>query len=119
MTTQDNLYFYKAVITAVYDGDTITADIDLGHHAHLSKRKLRLYGIDAPELKQASLQPARQSRDRLRELVLDKEVVLQTIKDTTGKYGRLLANIWIEHDGTTIKVNDLLVEEGHAAPKNY
>ena len=46
-----NLYFYKANVTSVYDGDTITADIDLGLGVFIKKQKLRLSRIDAPELR--------------------------------------------------------------------
>lgn len=116
----DNLYHYRAVISSVWDGDTCTADIDLGFSFSYSKIKLRLYGIDAPELRGETLEAARASRDFLREKVLNKEVLLQTIKDSTGKYGRYLANIWLkQEDGSYILVNDLLVIEGHAIHREY
>jgi len=41
----DNLYFYKAIIRSVYDGDTATADIDLGFNCWMKNEKLRFYGI--------------------------------------------------------------------------
>ncbi|MCP4234525.1 MAG: nuclease, partial [Aestuariibacter sp.] len=34
-----NLYHYKAYITSVYDGDTCTADIDLGLGVTVKKEK--------------------------------------------------------------------------------
>jgi endonuclease YncB( thermonuclease family) len=43
------LYFYKAEVRDVHDGDTVTADIDLGFSTWLHDQKLRLYGINAPE----------------------------------------------------------------------
>ena len=49
MTT--NLYFYKAKVTSVYDGDTITADIDLGLGVFVTGEKLRLSRINAPEIR--------------------------------------------------------------------
>jgi endonuclease YncB( thermonuclease family) len=45
------LYTYKAQITEVYDGDTVTADIDLGFHTWRRDEKLRLYEINAPEMR--------------------------------------------------------------------
>ena len=45
------MYEYKATVTAVYDADTITVDVDLGFRSHLKKIKLRLFGINAPEVR--------------------------------------------------------------------
>ena len=45
------LYTYKANVTAVYDGDTCTVDIDLGLHTWVRNEKIRLYGINAPEIR--------------------------------------------------------------------
>lgn len=39
------MYEYRAIVTDIYDGDTITVDIDLGFHAWQKNMKLRLYGI--------------------------------------------------------------------------
>ena len=47
---KNNLYFYKAEIVSVYDGDSVTAIIDMGLHT-FRKLKVRLSGIDAPELR--------------------------------------------------------------------
>jgi micrococcal nuclease len=46
-------YFYKAKIISVYDGDTVTAVIDLGFEI-TKKIKIRLYGINAPEIRKAN-----------------------------------------------------------------
>lgn len=117
---KDKLYFYNAVIYYVYDGDTCTARIDLGFEFEFKKLKLRLYGIDTPELRGDTIDAARAARDFLKELVLDKEVVVETVRDTKGKYGRYLATIWVEGaDGTFINVNDLLVSSGHAVYREY
>ena len=40
------MYEYKAIITYVYDGDTLTADVDLGFKMWAKKIKLRLLGVD-------------------------------------------------------------------------
>jgi len=104
-------YTYNAVITAAYDGDTITADFDLGFGVIMKKQKLRLLGIDTPELRGDTILEARVSRDWLRERVLGKpNVIIETFKDKKGKYGRWLGTIYL--DG--ININKLMITEGLA-----
>lgn len=45
----DPFYVYQIKVTDVYDGDTITCDINLGFNLDLKQQKIRLYGINAPE----------------------------------------------------------------------
>jgi micrococcal nuclease len=108
-------YTYRATITGVYDGDTVTADIDLGLSAWIHGEKLRLNRINAPEIRGAERPDGLVARDWLREKVLGQSVIVQTIKDRKGKYGRYLAEIWL--DGQN--VNDQMVEAGHAEYKDY
>jgi micrococcal nuclease len=112
------MYDYRATVVAVYDGDTITADIDLGFYVVLRQQKIRLFGIDAPELHGGSTEEndaGAKSRDWLRQRVLDKTVELITIKDRREKYGRWLGIIVV--DG--IKINDELVALGLAKKSMY
>ncbi|MBB3123838.1 micrococcal nuclease [Mesoflavibacter sabulilitoris] len=104
------MYNYKAKIIDVYDGDTVTAMVDLGF-LHFQEMKLRLYGIDTPELRGEEREQGIIVRDILREMVLGKEVTIRSYKDKQGKYGRYLANIILE-DG--LEVNQWLVDNGHA-----
>lgn len=106
------LYAYKAEVTEVYDGDTITADVDLGFNTWRRDEKLRLFGIDAPEVRGEERPQGLISRDALRAKILGKDVIVCTIKDKTGKYGRYLAEIYL--DGTNI--NAWLVENNYAEP---
>jgi micrococcal nuclease len=46
----DKLYYYRAKISAVYDGDTCTADLDLGLSTIRKGEKIRLSRINAPEV---------------------------------------------------------------------
>lgn len=103
------MYHYKANIIDVYDGDTVTAVVDLGF-LHYQEMKLRLYGIDTPELRGEEREAGLIVRDILRELILNKEVEIHTYKDKQGKYGRYLATIVL--DG--ININQWLLDEGHA-----
>lgn len=110
------MYEYKAKVLSVYDADTVTLDIDLGCWTHIVKEKCRLFGIDAPEMRGEERPEGIMSRDRLRELILGRKVTIVTKKDKTGKYGRLLVDIFTEHG---IWVNDWLVKEGLAETANY
>ncbi len=116
----DKLYHYKSQITAVYDGDTCTADIDLGMKTVLKGEKVRLSRINAPEVRGSEKEQGLKSRDYLRNLVLGKEVFIQTIKDKKGKYGRYIGEIWlIKEDGSIKNMSDLMVASGHAEYKEY
>lgn len=116
----NQLYFYKAVITSVYDGDTCTVDIDLGLSTWIRGEKVRLYRINAPELRGAEREAGLLARDFLRGQIEGKKVLIQTIKDRKEKFGRYLAEIWLEaDDGSRVNINDLLVQQGHAIYQEY
>jgi micrococcal nuclease len=87
-------------VVNVHDGDTLTA-LDHGNVQH----KIRLEGIDAPELGQPF---GRVSRDRLSELVKGKTATIhQHGKD---RYGRVLASVELDGDD----LGRRLVSEGLA-----
>ena len=89
------MYEYRAIVTKIYDGDTITVDIDLGFGVWLKKQSLRLEGIEAAEIRGEERELGLQVRDTLREwLPLGSEVYVVTNKDKSGKYGRWLAYIY-------------------------
>ncbi len=111
----EELYHYRGYVTKVYDGDTITVDIDLGFHVVMKKEKIRLYRINTPEVRGEQRPQGLISRDWLRERVLEKDVKLVTYQDKKGKYGRWLADIWIDD----ICINDELVRNGLAEYKDY
>jgi len=113
------LFHYTAQVQSVYDGDTCRVDIDLGLGIWLRNEKLRLVRINAPEMTGSDKALGIASRDFLRELIDGKEIIIETLKDKRGKYGRYLAEIWIGKDGVWINVNDALVAAGHAVYKEY
>jgi micrococcal nuclease len=113
------IYTYDAIITSVYDGDTATADIDLGFNVWAKKSKLRFYGIDTAELRGGTEETKAagiEARDYVREKILNKKVRLKSLGK--GKYGRYLAIIWpIEDDIVASEsINDELVRLGMAEP---
>lgn len=112
---QLSLYCYKAIVRSVYDGDTCTVDIDLGLKTWVHKEKLRLSRINTPELRGEEREAGLVARDYLRDLIVNKEVLIQTIEDKEGKFGRYLAEIWsMQPSGQWVNVNDLLIKEGYA-----
>lgn len=89
---------YEATVISVYDGDTITVRTT-------ERIKIRLDGIDAPELKQ----PYRQeSKDALSALVFGKVILVKP--KSKDLYGRTIARL--EADG--VDVNLQMVATGHA-----
>ncbi len=44
------MYQYHAIIQKVVDGDTLEIDIDLGLSIWVRSEKVRLYGINTPEV---------------------------------------------------------------------
>ena len=74
------MYEYKAFVRKVYDGDTITVDIDLGFDVVLKAQKIRLVRINAPEVRGAERASGLKSRDALREKICNKWVKIKTQK---------------------------------------
>ena len=113
-------YWYKATVVKVYDGDTITVDVDLGFDMCFHDVKIRLHGIDTPEIRGEERPEGLVARDRVRELIMSKEVQINTIRDRQGKYGRYLGIVFIPgEDGELININELLVKEGLAEEVDY
>ena len=117
---KDALYKYLAKVTFVYDGDTCTVDIDLGLSTWIHNEKIRLARINTPELRGDERESGIKSRDFLRELIDGKEIFIETSKDSKGKYGRYIGELWLEKTPDEwINVNDLLVEKGYAQYVSY
>ena len=113
-----DLYTYKANVIAVYDGDTITVDMDLGVDVWIRNEKIRLYGINTPEVRGEERMEGLKVRDYVRSMILGKTIMIRTYKDKTGKYGRLLADIYTL-DGNECaekSLNTVLLELGYAEP---
>ena len=104
-------YYYNCTLVRVIDGDTIDVDIDLGFNVVLSKRRVRLMGIDTPESRTRNLIEKAlglAAKDRLIELCGEK---LQLLSQGTDKYGRVLG---IPHTVDGQDICKILIDEGHA-----
>jgi micrococcal nuclease len=111
----------------VVDGDTIDVNIDLGFDV-CTKQRVRLLGIDTPESRTRDLEEKKfglLSKKKLKEWCLkavasekdDIEIELRCPEaDSRGKFGRVLAEIWVSEDGQWTNVNRWMCEEGYAVP---
>ena len=109
------MYTYKAIVTSVYDGDTVTCDIDLGLNMWTKGQKIRLLGVDTPELRGDEREAGLKARDFVRGELMpngeQSEIVLVTYKDRKGKYGRWLGEIF--YGGGLTSLNVALADMGY------
>ena len=106
------VFEYRAFVRKVYDGDTITCDIDLGFNMIMRNQKLRLYGINTPEVRGPSRPEGLKVRDIVRSRISNKWIIVKTYRDKKGKYGRWLAEIF--EPNVEESLNSWLLTEGHA-----
>jgi len=116
------MHTYKCTILRVVDGDTVDVDIDLGFGVWMRKERIRVLGIDTPESR---------TRDKVEKtygilaknfvksyLPVGSVQVLQTEKDGTGKFGRILGKFLV-HDikeDRQMHLGDIMIRE-HLAVK--
>lgn len=123
---------YLAQVVKVYDGDTITVVFRKHRFAPYYQYNVRMYGYDSPELRPSKkidtikrLQIkkfAKDARDYLRELILEKQVIIDIISND-DKYGRLLCTVYahpnlditrnVMTEDFTINVNSKMLDNGH------
>mgnify|MGYP003120971216 FL=1 len=105
------MYEYGCKVTRVVDGDTVDVILDLGFSI-LHKCRVRLYGIDTPESR------TRNKDEKVRGKLAAKflqdaidnstKVVLRSkLKDSKGKYGRVLGEIIVDN----INLNVSMIEK--------
>jgi len=152
-------YRYGALVTAIYDADTLIVDLDVFDHMWKKDEIIRLYGVNAQEIKRSKakdidaedVQEGYDQRDVvietlgldpenfprkvkyhdvsktiLRGLDLDGDgvpdvfeyyelpspvwVIIETVKDDSGKFGRLLGVVHKPNDDgvTSVNVNEVV-----------
>ena len=110
------MYKYGAKLLRVVDGDTADVMIDLGFDTWVRAR-LRFKGVDTWEKRTRNLEEkakgiaASKFTQEYMEMN-DGKFVIQSYGK--GKYGRILAEIFIDVDGEETSLNKLLIENGHA-----
>ena len=102
----------RGKVIKVYDGDTITIATKLPFpDSPVYRFPVRLHGIDSPEIKGKSPEEialAKIARDALSNMIMDKTVELRNVN--TEKYGRLLANVYIDN----IHINQWMLDNKYA-----
>ena len=98
---------YGERVRYVIDGDTFIIE---------SQERIRMIGINAPEIDHAKYHKkgqyfGKESRDYLKNLIEHREVVLKSGDEPFDRFGRRLAYVYLG-DGTF--VNRKMVEEGYA-----
>ena len=104
------MYEYGCTVERVVDGDTIDVILDLGFDIRF-KSRVRLYGIDTPESRTRDKDEkvrGKMAAAFLKEAVDNgAKVVIETkLKDSRGKYGRVLGNVVV--DG--VNINEALIK---------
>tara|TARA_B100000900_G_scaffold403298_1_gene410213 strand:+ start:22 stop:462 length:441 start_codon:yes stop_codon:yes gene_type:complete len=103
-------------VTKIVDGDTIDVTLDMGFDI-LYQQRVRLFGIDTPESRtrdKVEKQYGLLSKYFLQKCIKEgKKITIKTYKgDETGKFGRILGDVWI--DGKSI--NQIMCDRGYAVP---
>ena len=113
-------YIYRAKLDRVVDGDTVDALIDVGFDIWFKKR-IRFKGVDTWESRTRNLEEKKKglaAKARTKELlesISSKSGYFRIKSYGMGKYGRVLADIYIQDsEGNDIWVNETLITEGHA-----
>jgi len=101
-------------VTKVVDGDTIDVTLDMGFDI-LYQQRVRLFGIDTPESRTRDKEEKKYgllSKYFLKDALSNgKKITIKTYKgDETGKFGRILGDVWI--DGKS--VNQTMCDKGYA-----
>jgi micrococcal nuclease len=113
MTMEDKLWFYRAKLLRIIDGDTIVCTIDAGfgftYDFGGKGVRIRILGINAPELKTKEGQDAKVFLS----LLLAARETLYVRTQKPDDFGRLLADVYTPDDKS---IADLMTASGHAVP---
>jgi micrococcal nuclease len=111
------MWEYKARVTRVVDGDTLDLRIDLGFSISVEIRA-RLSGVDTPEtygVKKgcAEYLAGKRATEFVEAWLESPEVVVRSRKNSTGKYGRWIVEVFNEREES---LNEALLQSGLAKP---
>jgi len=110
---KDRLYWYSCYVQRVVDGDTVVLDFNLGMSHILIGQHVRLFKIDAPEVRGDTKEAGLESKRHLQKLISNSvDLMCKTHKDKKGKYGRILVELF--DNGRNL--NQQMITDGHALP---
>ena len=108
--TAKDLFTYKSYLEKVIDGDTLWVVLDIGMR-EVSRQKLRLRGIDCPEIDTKEGQEAK----KFVESVLRNVPYLTVLSSQNASYDRYEADVFFnDKEGQQTYLNNLLLEKGYA-----
>jgi micrococcal nuclease len=112
------MYEYRATLSKIVDGDTYELEVDLGLHV-LTRARVRLRGVDTPETYGVKRGTAEWKRGQAAKQFVTQwfaargsELIIQTFRDETEKYGRWLVEITDPDSGE--RLTEQLLAAGHA-----
>lgn len=115
------MYHYKATVRRVIDGDTVDMNMDLGFGVSKLVR-IRLWGIDAPELKGDERSEGLAAKAYLEGLLpVGVSAEVYTRKDKEAGWGRYVGEVYSLTSDHSIEfsISDEMVEAGYARYKSY
>ena len=112
------MYEYKVTIDRIIDGDTVDVDINLGFDVVLTKKRVRLYGMDTPESRTRNLEEKARGLLSKRFLQLQCPVgsYVKLISHDIGKFGRILGELFEYNTDNEVSINQVMCNEGFAVP---
>ena len=89
-----------------------------GFGVWLHKERVRLFGIDTPESRTRDLEEKKYGLAAKEYLtgMLDDDggIILKTHKDKTGKFGRILGELWRTTNYADQSINNYMIDKHHA-----
>ncbi len=118
MGKQVKKHGYSCKLVKVVDGDTCDAMIDLGFDVWV-KNRIRFYGVDTWESRTRDLEEKEKglaAKEFCKNFCKEGEPAILKTKtyDASGKYGRILGEIWSAGEFADKSLNEYLIEKGHA-----
>jgi endonuclease YncB( thermonuclease family) len=107
---------YEATVVRCMDGDTFDANVSLGFKIwHIIR--VRLAGMNAPEMKGVDSVKGRLAKEYLESLILGK-LVYFPIGEKVDLYGRFIEVVYPTLNAT-LSVNQIMIATSHAEFKKY
>lgn len=106
---------YPAKVRRVIDADTIVCDLDMGMRVWQHDIRVRVLGVDAPEMNTPAGEAARLY---VIDLMTSARWECTVVSESYDSFGRVLGDVYFDYgDLTRTKLlSNLLLADGHARP---